>query len=153
MTSFRRSRRSLLALAPAVLVPGAIFAPASAKAQSVPKIRIGTHVSISAHLYMQKKPEILKNFGKSYDVEGKDPVCGVPVTRPKQAGQIWIQGGDIIPFSSAACTLKGVRKYSAEGKKFGAIYVVDQAQGIKVFADKAFFAVGGKDANLLDWHL
>jgi sulfonate transport system substrate-binding protein len=69
MTSFRRSRRSLLALAPAVLVPGAIFAPASASAQSVPKIRIGTHVSISAHLYMQKKPEILKNLGKSYDVE------------------------------------------------------------------------------------
>lgn len=69
MTSFRRSRRSLLALAPAVLVPGAIFAPASASAQSIPKIRIGTHVSISAHLYMQKKPEILKNLGKSYDVE------------------------------------------------------------------------------------
>jgi sulfonate transport system substrate-binding protein len=69
MTSFRRSRRSLLALAPAVLVPGAIFAPASASAQSQPKIRIGTHVSISAHLYMQKKPEILKNLGKSYDVE------------------------------------------------------------------------------------
>ena len=68
MTSFRRSRRSLLALAPAVLVPGAIFAPAAANAQSIPKIRIGTHVSISAHLYMQKKPEILKNFGKSYDV-------------------------------------------------------------------------------------
>jgi ABC-type nitrate/sulfonate/bicarbonate transport system substrate-binding protein len=59
----------LLALAPAVLVPGAIFASASARAQSVAKIRIGTHVSISAHLYMQKKPEILKNFGKSYDVE------------------------------------------------------------------------------------
>ena len=33
------------------------------------KIRIGTHVSISAHLYMQKKPEILKNFGKTYEVE------------------------------------------------------------------------------------
>jgi ABC-type nitrate/sulfonate/bicarbonate transport system substrate-binding protein len=69
MTSFRRSRRSLLALAPAVLVPGAVFAPAFVRAQSVPKIRIGTHVSISAHLFMQKKPEILKNFGKSYDVE------------------------------------------------------------------------------------
>jgi ABC-type nitrate/sulfonate/bicarbonate transport system substrate-binding protein len=69
MTSFRRSRRSLLALAPAVLVPGAMLMPATARAQSVTKIRIGTHVSISAHLFMQKKPEILKNFGKSYDVE------------------------------------------------------------------------------------
>src|ERR1700748_1408879 len=33
------------------------------------KIRIGTHISISAHLFMQKKPEILKHMGKSYDVE------------------------------------------------------------------------------------
>ena len=69
MTTFRRTRRSLLALAPAALVPGALLAPIGAKAQAVPKIRIGTHVSISAHLFMQKKPEILKNFGKSYDVE------------------------------------------------------------------------------------
>ncbi len=69
MNTFRRSRRTLLALAPAVLVPGALFAPALARAQSVTKIRIGTHVSIAAHLFMQKKPEILKNFGKSYEVE------------------------------------------------------------------------------------
>jgi NitT/TauT family transport system substrate-binding protein len=82
-----------------------------------------------------------------YDVEGKDPACGVPVTKPKQAGQIWIAGGDIIPFSSPACTLKGMKKYTAEGKKIGAVYLVDQALGIKVFADKAFFAVGGKDAK------
>jgi len=59
MTTFRRTRRSLLALAPAALVPGALLAPLSARAQAVPKIRIGTHVSISAHLFMQKKPEIL----------------------------------------------------------------------------------------------
>ncbi len=80
-----------------------------------------------------------------YDVEGRDPVCNVPVTRPKEAGQIWIQGGDILSFSSPACTLAGVKKYTAEGKKLGAVYLVDRALGIKVFADRAFFAVGGKD--------
>ena len=80
-----------------------------------------------------------------YDVEGKDPVCNVPVTRPKEAGQIWIQGGDIHTFSSPACTLAGVKKYTAEGKKLGAVYLVDRALGIKVFADKAFYAMGGKD--------
>ena len=47
----------------AVLVSGA------AVAQEKVKIRIGTHVSISAHLFMQKKPELLANMGKSYDVE------------------------------------------------------------------------------------
>ena len=41
----------------------------TAYAQEKVKIRIGTHISISAHLYMQKKPEILKNYGKTYEVE------------------------------------------------------------------------------------
>jgi NitT/TauT family transport system substrate-binding protein len=80
-----------------------------------------------------------------YDVEGKDPICNVAVTRPKEAGQIWIQGGDIIPFSSPACTLAGVKKYTADGKKIGAVYLVDRALGIKVFADKAFYAIGGTE--------
>ena len=41
----------------------------SALAQDKPKIRIGTHIAISTHLFMQRKPEVLKNMGKSYDVE------------------------------------------------------------------------------------
>jgi sulfonate transport system substrate-binding protein len=65
-----RSRRSLLALAPALLAPASLLVPRPVRAQTTPvKIRIGTHISISAHLFMQKKPEILKNYGKSYDVE------------------------------------------------------------------------------------
>jgi ABC-type nitrate/sulfonate/bicarbonate transport system substrate-binding protein len=54
---------ALMGLCTAVLVSGA------AVAQEKVKIRIGTHVSISAHLFMQKKPELLANMGKSYDVE------------------------------------------------------------------------------------
>lgn len=70
MTNLRRTRRSLLALTPAaVLMPSVLLVPSRVRAQSVTKMRIGTHVSISAHLFMQKKPEILKNLGKSYDVE------------------------------------------------------------------------------------
>jgi len=70
MSNIDRSRRSVLAVAPAALLaPGALLAPARAGAQELTKIRIGTHVSISAHLFMQKKPEVLKNLGKTYDVE------------------------------------------------------------------------------------
>ncbi len=69
MKNLRRTRRSLLALAPAALIPSVFLAPSRARAQAVTKIRIGTHVSISAHLFMQKKPEILKHLGKRYDVE------------------------------------------------------------------------------------
>ena len=81
----------------------------------------------------------------TYDVVGKDPVCGVAITKPREAGQIWIADGDIVSFSSPACTLSGVKKYRAEGKKLGAVYLVDQSLGIKMFADKAFYAIGGKD--------
>lgn len=79
-----------------------------------------------------------------YAIEGDDPICKVPITTPAQAGQIWIQAGDIVPFSSAVCTLAGVRHYAAEGKKLSAVYVMDHALGIKLFADKAFYVVGSK---------
>jgi ABC-type nitrate/sulfonate/bicarbonate transport system substrate-binding protein len=47
----------------------AVFGSGVAAAQDKVKIRIGTHISISAHLFMQKKPDILKNLGKTYEVE------------------------------------------------------------------------------------
>lgn len=50
-------------------VCAAVLASGAAAAQEKVKIRIGTHISISAHLFMQKKPELMKNLGKTYDVE------------------------------------------------------------------------------------
>jgi NitT/TauT family transport system substrate-binding protein len=78
----------------------------------------------------------------NYQVTGQDTVCNKSVDNPSQTGEIWIQGGDILPFSSPLCTLTGVKKYTAEGKKFNAVYLVDHELGIKVFADAAFYAIG-----------
>ena len=78
----------------------------------------------------------------TYEVSGKDPLCGVAITKPKESGQIWVAGGDIVSYSSPNCTLAAVKKYRAEGKKLGAVYLMDQAFGIKLFADKAFYALG-----------
>ena len=47
----------------------AVAATSEAFAQDKTKMRIGTHISISAHLFMQKKPDVLKNIGKTYEVE------------------------------------------------------------------------------------
>jgi sulfonate transport system substrate-binding protein len=47
----------------------ALALPGVAQAQDRAKIRIGTHISISAHLFMQRKPEITKHLGKTYEVE------------------------------------------------------------------------------------
>ncbi|VCU72236.1 Putative aliphatic sulfonates-binding protein precursor [Pigmentiphaga humi] len=79
----------------------------------------------------------------NYVVRGKDPVCGTAVSRPEESGQIWVRGGDILPFSSAACTLAGVKQLTAEGKQLDAVYLVDRTLGIKVFADAAFYTLGG----------
>jgi NitT/TauT family transport system substrate-binding protein len=77
-----------------------------------------------------------------YDVTGEDPVCNASVDNPKEAGQIWIEGGDIVPFSSPVCTLMGVKKFTGQGRKLNAVYLVDHTLGIKLFADAAFYAIG-----------
>ena len=81
----------------------------------------------------------------NYDIKGKDTVCNKPIARPREAAEIWIENGDIVPVSSAACALKGVQKFQGAGKKIAVVYVVDHSLGIKMFADKAFYALGGAD--------
>jgi NitT/TauT family transport system substrate-binding protein len=41
------------------------------------------------------------------------------------------------------CTLSAYADFKAKGKKVNVTYVFDTARGIKLFADQAFFAVGG----------
>ena len=83
----------------------------------------------------------------NYEVAGKDPVCNTPITKPRDGGEIWVEGGEIVPFSSQGCTLLGVQKYTGEGKKLRAVYLYDRGLGIKVFADKAFYAFSDKDGK------
>ena len=78
----------------------------------------------------------------NYAVTGTDQVCHTPVADPKQAGEIWIDGGGLEPFSTPACTLAAVGQLQTQGKKLRVAYTVDQAMGIKLFADKAYYAVG-----------
>lgn len=82
-----------------------------------------------------------------YDVTGTDPVCKVAITNPKEAGQVWVKDGDIISYSSPACTLEGIRQLTAAGKKLNAAYLVDHELGIKVFADMAFYSIATKDGK------
>eukprot|EP01038_Epipyxis_sp_PR26KG_P017878 gene17878-24988_t len=89
--------------------------------------------------------EAQKQTLANYSIGGTDPVCKTPVTRPKEAGEIWLAGGEIVPVSSPTCLLAGVRKYEAEGKKVTVAYLFDKELGIKVFADKAFYAIDSTD--------
>jgi NitT/TauT family transport system substrate-binding protein len=93
--------------------------------------------------------EAQKQTLANYDIAGKDPICKTEVTRPREAGEIWLAGADIVPTSSPACTLLGIRQYEAQGKKVAVAYVYDKALGIKVFADKAFYAVDASNPKQL----
>jgi NitT/TauT family transport system substrate-binding protein len=84
----------------------------------------------------------------NYGIQGKDTVCGKPITHPKDAGEIWIDGGDIVPLSSPVCTFMGIRKFQEAGKKIAVVYLFDHALGIKLFADRAFYAVNGSGARM-----
>lgn len=77
----------------------------------------------------------------NYDITGRDPICNRMVSNPKDAGEIWLEGSGLVPVSSPACLLAGVRQYQAEGKKVAVAYLFDKALGIKLFADKAFYSV------------
>lgn len=89
--------------------------------------------------------EAQKQTLANYDIQGKDPICKRDVTRPKEAGEIWMGSGEIVAISSASCLLAGLRQYQSEGKKVNVSYLFDKELGIKVFADKAFYAIDDKD--------
>jgi NitT/TauT family transport system substrate-binding protein len=54
---------------------------------------------------------------------------------------MWLSTGEIVVASSPACLLAGVKQYEAAGKKVKVAYLYDKALGIKVVADKAFYAM------------
>jgi NitT/TauT family transport system substrate-binding protein len=80
-----------------------------------------------------------------YEIHGMDPLCKKPIKNPREGGEVWVEGGAITAYSSADCTLAGVKKVLSQGKKVGVAFVFDKTTGIKLFADKAFFALSTKN--------
>lgn len=82
----------------------------------------------------------------NYEISGKDPFCNKPIAEPRSAGEIWVKGGDIQPYASAACTLGAINALKARNQEVGVAYVFDAARGIKIFAREAFYVVGADKA-------
>jgi NitT/TauT family transport system substrate-binding protein len=89
--------------------------------------------------------EASKQTLANYDITGTDTVCKTPVNRPKEAGEVWLEGAPVAAYSSPLCTLKAINKATDEGKKVKVAYLLDPALRIKLFADKAFYAVSSSD--------
>jgi NitT/TauT family transport system substrate-binding protein len=89
----------------------------------------------------------------NYEVKGEDKFCNRPITEPRKAGEIWVDGEGIQPFSSSACTLGAYADIKAKGKKINIAYVYDTTRGIKLFADQAFFTVGASKNDITPFML
>ena len=83
----------------------------------------------------------------NYEISGDDSFCKVKISEPRKAGEIWVEGEGIKPYSSAACTLGALAELNAAGKKINMTYLFDTARGIKLFATDAFYAVSTKDGK------
>jgi NitT/TauT family transport system substrate-binding protein len=84
----------------------------------------------------------------NYEVKGEDGFCHRTITEPRKAGEVWIKDGDILPFSSAFCTLGALADFKSKGKQIDVAYVFDTLRGIKLFASQAFYVVS-KDGKTL----
>jgi NitT/TauT family transport system substrate-binding protein len=84
----------------------------------------------------------------NYEVKGEDKFCNKPISEPRKAGEVWVDGEGIEPFSSTACTLAAYSSLKAKGKKINMAYVFDSARGIKLFADQAYYAIGSDKTGI-----
>jgi NitT/TauT family transport system substrate-binding protein len=81
-------------------------------------------------------------------LSGQDPVCNVPVTDPKVAGELWLDGKDATqPAANPGCLLRAIREATARGEKVRAAYVPDAELGTRWFANKSSWVRDG--ANYL----
>jgi NitT/TauT family transport system substrate-binding protein len=84
----------------------------------------------------------------NYEVKGEDTFCKKPITEPRKAGEIWIEGGPIEPFASTGCALGAYAELMKSGKKVAKVYLFDADLGVKLFADQAYFVMEKKDGSL-----
>ncbi|MDO9002470.1 MAG: ABC transporter substrate-binding protein [Aquabacterium sp.] len=83
------------------------------------------------------------------EISGQDTFCKKPIAKSIEAGEVWLKSGELMAYSSAACTLGAIKQFTGQGKALAAAYLFDQNLNIKLFADKAFFAVNDQDPKAL----
>ncbi|WP_431969794.1 ABC transporter substrate-binding protein [Nocardia sp. bgisy134] len=77
-------------------------------------------------------------------ITGADPVCGIAVSDPALAGEVWVDGADRPqPAADPTCLLRAVQAAKAQGKVIRAVYVPDAELGTRWFADKAVWLRDG----------
>lgn len=87
----------------------------------------------------------LKNYAPEALV-GKDFVSGEVVTDPAKAGQIWVAGEEKVRlYKDVPATFSALDKLGKDGKTVRVVFVHDRDTGLKLFADKVWYARNGND--------
>lgn len=88
----------------------------------------------------------LKDYSKS-PLVAKDAKSGAPIKEPKLAAQLWLKDEPLVRhYASPDNALAALKAAEAQGKKARVVYVHDRNTGLKLFADKAWFARSAKGA-------
>lgn len=94
------------------------------------------------------------NYGKqlastaNYDITGEDDYCKKPITSPRQAGELWVDGEGVSAYSSTLCTLGAYGALTKQGKKISMVYLFDAKYGMILYGEQAYFAVSKQGGTL-----
>jgi NitT/TauT family transport system substrate-binding protein len=73
-------------------------------------------------------------------LKGADARTGEPITEPKLAGQIWVQGEPKVrAYATPRSTLAALRDLERAGKRVRVAFVHDRESGLKLFASRAWY--------------
>jgi NitT/TauT family transport system substrate-binding protein len=82
----------------------------------------------------------LKNYAPQ-PLKANDALTGKPITNVKRVAEIWVKGEPKVRhYTSPENAFADLAKISKAGKEVRAIYTQDRNTGIKLFADKAWYA-------------
>lgn len=74
-------------------------------------------------------------------LSGKDALSGEPIAEPTLAAQIWVAGEPKVrAYASPGTALAALGQLKTEGKEIRAVFVHDRASGVKLLADRAWYA-------------
>ncbi|WP_437818516.1 ABC transporter substrate-binding protein [Sorangium sp. So ce1078] len=72
---------------------------------------------------------------------GSDALSGEPLAEPALAAQIWVAGEPKVrAYASPVSALAALKQLAAEGKEIRVVFVHDRISGVKLLADRAWYA-------------
>lgn len=113
--------------------------------------RTDTHLDVGAFVNDRFIRRASEELGVDYDarlrsyerlpLQANDALSGEPITEPNLAAQIWVEGEPKVrAYRSPGSALDALSRLEAEGKRARVVYVHDRESGVKLLAERAWYA-------------